>query len=178
MDVEPLQRTSTTRAYFSLRRATAILSLVLWLGGCGGPASVTNLRRHPACVYSCEVPAACATVYERIAWRAQTRYRYSNRPTYQPGVIARLAPEGQSASVTFFDGGGLNLRYLLTADLHALDPARTGVKIYAASRTSAPEAILWLHWAATPLDDSPPPPAPENQEPITRKRHRDAEKNR
>jgi len=162
MDVELLQKTSTTSARFSLGWAAAILSMLLWLGGCGGPTSVTSLRQHAACVYSCEVPAACDTVYERIARRAQARYRYINLATYQPGVTAQLAPGRQSAAVTFFDAGGVNLRYVLTADLHALDPARTEVKIYAASRTSAPEAILWQHWANAPLDDSPeqssPPP--------------------
>jgi hypothetical protein len=67
-------------------------------------------------------------------------------------VGAQLAPDGQSAAVTFFEAGGLNLRYILTADLQALDPARTRVRIYGASRRSAPEALLWRHWANNPLD--------------------------
>jgi len=164
MDVELLQRTSTASARLALGWAAALLSLLLGLGGCGGPASVTSLRRQAACVYSSEVPAACEMVYQRIARRAQARYRYTNRATYQPGVTARLAADRQSAGVTFFDAGGLNLRYVLTADLRALDPDRTEVRIYAASRTAAPEAILWQHWAATPLDSSPEPSAPPSQE--------------
>ncbi|MCL5281255.1 MAG: hypothetical protein M1376_15250 [Planctomycetes bacterium] len=125
---------------------------LLGLGGCSGPPSIANLRRHAACAYSFEVPEACETVYLRIARRAQERYRYTNLATYQPGVAVQLAPDHESAAVTFFEAGGLNLRYILTADLRALDPARTEVKIYCASRNSAPEAILWRHWAGTPLD--------------------------
>ncbi len=136
---------------FSLPGAALLLAL-LWLGGCSGPPSVANLRRHAACAYSFEVPDACETVYLRIARRAQERYRYTNLATYQPGVSAQLAPDHQSAAVTFFEAGGLNLRYILTADLHAVDPARTEVEIYCASRTSAPEALLWRQWANTPLD--------------------------
>jgi hypothetical protein len=67
-------------------------------------------------------------------------------------VTAQLAPDRQSAAVTFFEAGGVNLRYILTADLRVLDSARTRVRIYVASRTSAPEAILWRHWANTPLN--------------------------
>ncbi len=152
MDVEHLQNGSTTPARFSLGWATAILSMLLWLGGCGGPPSVMSLRRHAAYVYSFEVPAACETVYLRIARRAQERYRYTRLATYQPGAAAQLTPDGQSAAVTFFEAGGLNLRYVLTADLRALDPARTQIRIYTASRRSAPEAILWRHWANIPLD--------------------------
>jgi hypothetical protein len=162
MDAKLRQRTTSTCACFSLGWAAVLLSLLLGLGGCGGPASVTSLRRHSAYVYSSEVPAACETVYQRIARRAQERYRYTNRSTYQPGVTARIAPDGQSAAVTFFDAGGINLRYVLTADLHALDSDRTEVKVYAASRTAAPEALLWLHWAATPLASTPEPSAREN----------------
>ena len=152
-------------ARLALGWVTAILPMLLWLDGCSGPPSVTSLRRNAARVYAFEVPAACETVYQRIARRAQERYRYTNRATYQPGVTIRLAPDRRSAAVTFFDAGGINLRYVLTADLHALDPDRTEVKIYLASRTSAPEAILWQHWAKTPLDssaDPSAPPAPEN----------------
>ncbi len=164
MDAKLRQRTSTASAAFSLGWATVFLSLLLWLGGCSGPTSVTSLRRHPAYVYSAEVPAACETVYERIARRARERYRYTNRATYQPGVTARIAPDGQSATVTFFDAGGLNLRYLLTADLHALDPDRTEVKVYAAGCSTALEALLWQHWAAAPLDSTADPSAPPAKE--------------
>ncbi len=151
---------------FSLPRAVLLLAL-LWLDGCGGPPSATSLRRHAARVYSFEVPAACETVYLRIARRAQERYRYTNLATYQPGVTARLAPDGQSAAVTFFEAGGVNLRYILTADLRALDSARTQVRIYVASRNSAPEAILWRHWANIPLEDAPEQsaPTPEGKDP-------------
>ncbi len=153
MDVEHLQDRSTTPAHVAPGWAAAILPALLWLGGCGGPASVASLRQHPAYVYSFEVPAACETVYLRIARRAQERYRYTNLATYQPGVATQLAPDHQSAAVTFFEAGGLNLRYILTADIHTVDPDRTQVRIYCASRTSAPEAILWRHWANTPLDN-------------------------
>jgi hypothetical protein len=152
MDVEHLQNRSRARARLALGWTAAILSMLPWLSGCGGPPSVTGLRRHAACVYSFEVPAACETVYLRIARRTQERYRYTNRATYQPGVTAQLAPDGQSAAVTFFEAGGLSLRYILTADLQALHPARTRVRVYCASRRSAPEGLLWRHWANTPLD--------------------------
>lgn len=153
MDAEHPQNRSRAPARLALRWAAAILPILLWLGGCSGLPSVTNLRRHAAYVYSFEVPAACETVYVRIARRAQERHRYTNLATYQPGVTAQLAPDRQSAAVTFFEAGGLNLRYILTADLRALDPARTQVRVYCASRRSAPEALLWRHWANAPLDD-------------------------
>jgi len=148
----------------SLPTAGMLLAL-LWLGGCGGPPSITSLRQRAALAYSFEVPAACETVYLRIARRAQERYRYTNLATYQPGIMAQLAPDHQAASVTFFDAGGIGLRYVQTADLHALDSARTQVRVYVASRNSAPEAVLWQHWAHTPLDESlrrPRPPSKEN----------------
>ena len=149
---------------FFVPRVGVLLAL-LWLAGCGGPPSITRLRQHPARAYSFEVPAACETVYQRIARRARERYRYTNVATYQPGVIAQLAPDGQSASVTFFDAGGIGLRYVQTADLHALDSARTEVRIYLASSAAAPEAILWQYWANMPLDASlrrSRPPSKEN----------------
>ncbi len=146
------------------RPVAAVLLAYLWLGGCGGPPSVTTLRQHAARAYAFEVPASCATVYQRIARRAQERYRYTNLATYQPGVTARLAADRQSAAVTFFEAGGVNLRYVLTADLRALDPDRTQVRVYLASRNSAPEAILWQHWASTPLEDPRSPAAPPAQE--------------
>jgi hypothetical protein len=153
MDVEHLQSGHTTPARPALGWAAAILLLLLWLGGCAGPTSVMSLRRHAACVYSFEVPAACEIVYLRLARRAQERYRYTNLATYQPGVTAQLAPDDQSAAVTFFEAGGLSLRYILTADLRALDSARTQVRVYVAGRGSAPEALLWRHWATQALDD-------------------------
>ena len=45
--------------------------------------------------------------------------------------------------MTLFDAGGIGLRYVLTADLRALDPSRTEVNIYGATRSSAKEAALW-----------------------------------
>jgi len=39
-----------------------------------------------------------------------------------------------------------------TADLHALDPSRTGVNLYCANRSATKEAALWEQWANTPLD--------------------------
>ncbi len=149
---------------FSLLTVEVLLAS-LWLGGCGGPPSITSLRQHPSRAYSFEVPAACETVFQRIARRAQERYRYTNLATYQPGVIAQLAPDHQSASVTFFDAGGIGLRYVQTADLRALDSTRTQVRIYLAKSVSAPEAVLWQHWAITPLDETlrrPRLPSKEN----------------
>jgi hypothetical protein len=98
MDVELRQETSTTSARCSLGWVTALLSMLLWLVGCGEPPSVASLRRHAACVYSFEVPAACETVYQRLARRAQERYRHTNLATYQPGVTATLASDGQAAT--------------------------------------------------------------------------------
>jgi hypothetical protein len=73
MDVGDLQNRSTAPAHSALGWAAAILSMLLWLGGCSGPTSIANLRRHAAYVYSVEVPAACEIVYLRIARRAQER---------------------------------------------------------------------------------------------------------
>jgi hypothetical protein len=142
----------------SIRWTVVVLPALFWLSGCGAPASVTGLRASPHKVYSFEVPADCATVYLRIARRAQERYRYTSLATYQPGVAAKLSSDGQSATVTFFNAGGIGLRYVLTADLHALDPSRTGVEIYCATRSSTKEAILWEQWANTPLDAGPSDP--------------------
>jgi hypothetical protein len=158
MDVELLQKTSTTSTRTWLGWATALLSVLLWLGGCGGPTSITSLRQHPQRVYSFEVPADCPTVYLRIARRAQERYRFTSVATYQPGVTATLAPDGQTATVTFFNAGGFGLEYLLTADLRTLDPTRTEVTAYCANRSAAQEALLWQQWANTPLDAAPSDP--------------------
>ena len=146
---------STTFSRSSIRwtaLALAALLCLLYLCGCGGPTSLTSLRENPHSVISFEAPAACETVYLRITRRAQEHYRYITLATYQPGVSAKLAPDAQSATVTLFDAGGIGLRYILTADLRALDPARTEVSIYGATRSSAKEAALWGQWANTPLD--------------------------
>ena len=148
-----LMSTTSSR---SLIQWTAIalpaLLCLLCLCGCGGPTSLTSLRDNPHSVTSFETPASCETVYLRIARRAQEHYRYTNLATYQPGVSAKLAPDAQSATVTLLDAGGIGLRYVLTADLRALDPSRTEVNIYCATRSSAKEAALWEQWANTPLD--------------------------
>lgn len=139
----------------------AIVPALLWLSGCGAPTSVGDLRANPFKVISFEVPADCATVYLRIARRAQERYRYTRLATFQPGVSAQLTPDGQSAAITLFNAGGLGMRYLLTVDLHALDDSRTGVEVYCASGSAVKEAQVWRQWANTPLDTGPqqtPPP--------------------
>ena len=146
---------STTFSRSSIRRTTPALAALLclmYLCGCGGPTTLTSLRQNPHSVLSFEAPAACETVYLRITRRAQEHYRYINLATYQPGVSAKLAPDAQSATVTLLDAGGIGLRYVLTADLRALDPARTEVSIYSATRSSAKEAVLWSQWANTPLN--------------------------
>jgi len=154
-----------TFSRFSFSRAAVLLSALLWLGGCSGPATVVTLRQHPEHIHTFEVPADCPTVYLRIARRAQERYRHTSVVTYQPGVTTRLAADRQSASVTFFNAGGFGLEYLLTADLRALDPARTEVTAYCANRGAAKEALLWQQWANTPLDNSAEPSAPREDDP-------------
>ncbi len=158
MDVELLRKTSTTATRTWLGSAVVLLPALLWLVGCSGPASVTSLRQHPQRTYSFEVPADCPTVYLRIARRAQERYRHTNLATYQPGVITQLAPDNQSATVTFFNAGRFGLEYLLTADLHALDPGRTEITVYCANRAATGESLLWQQWANTPLEAAPVPP--------------------
>jgi hypothetical protein len=152
----------TISSGFSIRVFAAVLPALLWLGGCGGPTSVTSLRDRPHRVYSFEAPADYETVYFRIARRAQERYRYTNLATYQPGVTAKLSPDGQSATVTLWNAGGIGMRYVLTAALDALDPARTGVNIYCATRASTQEALLWQQWANTPLEDAQEQSSPQN----------------
>ncbi len=50
------------------------------------------------------------------------------------------------------NAGGVGLRYVLTADLHAVDPTRTGVNLYCANGGATREAVLWQQWANTPLE--------------------------
>jgi hypothetical protein len=152
---------STNSSRHLLRWTAAILPALLWLSGCGAPASVGDLRTNPFKVISFEMPADCATVYLRIARRAQERYRYTKLATFQPGVSAKLAPDGQSAAITLFNAGGIGMHYLLTADLHARDDSRTAVDVYCASGSATKEAQVWRQWANTPLDAGPqqtPPP--------------------
>jgi hypothetical protein len=146
---------STTSSRSSIWWIGIILSALLCLSclcGCGGPKSLTDLHQNPHSVISFEAPASCETVYQRIARRAQEHYRYINLATYQPGVSAKLAPDAQSATVTLVNAGGIGLRYVLAADLRALDLSRTEVNIYSGTGSAAKEAAVWAQWANTPLD--------------------------
>lgn len=152
---------STTFLRLSLCAAALTLAALLGLSGCGAPTSVADLRANPHKVYSLEVPADCATIYQRIARRAQERYRFTNLATYQPGISAKLAPDAQFATVTLFNAGGLRLEYILTADLHAVDSAHTEVTIFCGSPSSRKDAVLWAKWANIPLEtNSEPSTAP------------------
>jgi hypothetical protein len=154
---------STISSEFSIRGAATVLLALPWLCGCG-PTSVTSLRESPHRVYSFVAAADYETVYLRIARRAQERYRYTNLATYQPGVSAKLFPDRQSATVTLLNAGGIGMRYVLTADLHALDPSRTEVTLYCATRSSTKEAALWQQWANTPLDAGQDQSSPQIEE--------------
>jgi len=161
---------STRSPRLALCAAGTILLALLGLGGCA-PASVTSLRQAPRCALAFEVPADCAVVYERIAARARARYSYTNLATYQPAVSAKLSPSRDSAVVTAWNAGGLNLQCMLNADLRALEAARTEVRIACAKVAYQKEAILWRYWANTPLDpaaddpnEAPPPPQAGGQE--------------
>jgi len=132
-------------------RAVALLTL-LWLCGCG-PGNVATLRERPHRVYSFEAPAGYEMVYERIVRRARERYRPISPLPHQPGVSTSLFPSTQFATVTLWDSGGIGMRYLLTADIRQIGPARTQVDIYSASSRDDKEARLWQQWAITPLGD-------------------------
>lgn len=123
-----------------------------WLGGCA-PASVSSLREKPHSKHSFEVAADYATVYERIVRRARHRYVFTRAPTLQPGVSADLVPEGRSATITLWESGGLGIRYLVHAEIHATSPDRTKVVLYAARKSDVAEALLWTAWADTPLEN-------------------------
>ncbi|MCU0917499.1 MAG: hypothetical protein MUC88_23475 [Planctomycetes bacterium] len=162
---------STRSSRFRLPAAGTILLTLPWLAGCGH-SSITSLRQTPQRVLAFEVPADCATVYTRLATRAHQRYSYTPVVTYQPAVSARLAPARDSAVVTVWNAGGLSLQCMLNADLRALDPARTEVHIACAKAAYQKEAILWRHWANTPLDPASgapneAPPRPEDGGPKT-----------
>jgi hypothetical protein len=146
-------RTLLPRCFRCMGLAAAAL-LALWLGGCAtGTRSVASLRDAPHKVYSFEVPADYRTVHERIVQRARQRYAYAGVPTRQPGVTTDLTPESQSAAITLWDSGGIGIRYLLSADIRAIDPARTSVDLYAAGKKQQQEARLWAAWADTPLEN-------------------------
>jgi hypothetical protein len=146
---------------FSLRWLAVVLMALSWLGGCGGPTSLTVLRQSPHRVFSFEVPADCGTVWSRIARRAREQYLVIRLATYQPAVSAQLAPDAQSATVTLVNAGGIGLRYALTADLFTLDPGRTGVNLYCANASAVKEAALWEQWAKTPFDEAREPSSPQ-----------------
>jgi len=129
-----------------------VLLVLIWLGGCG-PQNVADLRKRPHSVYSFEAPADCETAYDRIARRARERYRIIPMAPHQPGVSTRLAESRQSATITLWDSGRIGIRYILTADFRQIDPSRTQVDVYCASRADIKEARLWELWANTPLGD-------------------------
>lgn len=135
--------------YF-IRATAAVLLAILAIHGCA-PASVTSVRQKPHSAHSFEVPADYETVYERIARRARERYQPIGLPTYQPGVSAKLSPAARMATVTVWDGGGIGMQCMLTAEIRALDASRTQVDVYAAKARHSKEALLWAQWANTPL---------------------------
>jgi hypothetical protein len=129
----------------------AALPASLWLGGCA-PASVADLREKARGTYSFEVPANYAAVYDRIVQRTRQRYVFTARPTLQPGVSADISAESQSATITLWDSGGIGIRYLVRAEIRAIDPTRTRMDLYAARKADNREALLWAAWADTPLE--------------------------
>jgi hypothetical protein len=137
----------------------ALTALLMLLGLCGcGAESVRSLRKMPDRVYSCEVPADCPTVYERIAERARQRYALTDRNTYQPSVSARLFPAQQTAAVSLSNAGGIGLQFVLHADIRQLDASRTRVDIYCGTASYQEEARRWRLWANTPFRSSREPP--------------------
>jgi hypothetical protein len=146
--------------------AAAALLMVCGFGGCGAE-SVRSLRQMPDSVYSFEVSADCATVYERIAARARQRYGWTDRRTYQPSVSARLFPEQQAAAVSLSNAGGIGLRYVLHADIHQLDASRTKVDVYCGTARYKKEARLWRLWANAPFAGGREPPPAQAAEPPT-----------
>jgi hypothetical protein len=133
------------------RVPAVILLALIWLGGCG-PQSVANLRKKPYSVYSFEAPVGCEATYDRIVRRARDRYAVLPMAPHQPGFSANLAPSRESAMITLWDSGGIGIRYILSADLRQIDPSRTQVDVYCASRADLKEAMLWEQWANTPLE--------------------------
>ncbi|MBP7053194.1 MAG: hypothetical protein KBE65_19480 [Phycisphaerae bacterium] len=125
---------------------------LLWLGGCG-LRQASSLQSETHIVYSFEVEADYATVYERIARRARQRYVPMGPPRHQPGVSAELFPDNQTGDVTLWDGGGVAIRYRLSARIQGIDSSHTQVTLYAAGKSDRREARLWAVWAATPPQD-------------------------
>ena len=127
---------------------------VLWLGGCrSGSGNVAKLRDTSNKVYSFEVPADRATVHERIVQRARRRYAYTGVPTRQRGVSVDHSPESRFSVITLWDSGGIGIRYLLSADIRAINPTRTRVDLYAIGKRNQQEARLWAAWADTSIED-------------------------
>jgi hypothetical protein len=136
-----------------------LTALLMGFGFCGcGAESVRSLRQMPDSVCSFEVSADCATVYERIAQRARQRYALTDRRTYQPSVTARLFPGQQAAAVSLSNGGGIGLQYVLHADIHQFDAARTQVDIYCGTARYRKEAQRWRLWANAPFGGGREPP--------------------
>ena len=135
---------------FRVPVAAALLTLVC-IAGCG-PQSVANLRKRPHRVYSFEAPADCGTAYDRIVRRARERYRIVSMAPHQPGISAKLLPSGQSATIALWDAGRIAMQYILSADLRQIDPSRTQVDIFCATKADLKEAKLWEQWANTPLE--------------------------
>jgi len=137
-----------------LRVSVTIAATAVALGLCGcAQQTLAGLRNHPNSVLAFEVPADCQTTYRRIVTQARERYRFLPGVRPQPGISAALESSGQAAHLTLWDSGGLALKYVLAADLRPLEPARTQVEIYCATRPARKEAELWQQWAATPLED-------------------------
>lgn len=131
--------------------AAAALLILVCISGCG-PQTVADLRSRPHGIHSFEVPADCGTAYDRIVRRARERYRIIPMAPHQPGISAKLLPSGQSAAITLWDAGRIEMRYILSADLRQIDPSRTQVDIYCATKADRKEARLWELWASTPLE--------------------------
>jgi hypothetical protein len=133
------------------KRICGVVAALVWLGGCGGPHTAVDLRKNPHSVYSFEAPADCNTVYMRIVGRTRQRYVIFGAGAHQPGISAKLQPSGESATISLWDAGRIGFRYILSADLKQIEPDRTAVDIYCASRADHKEALLWEAWANTPL---------------------------
>jgi hypothetical protein len=142
------------RISHGLRIQVTIAALLAALGLCGcSPQTLADLHNHPNSVLAFEVPADAQTTYSRIVIRARERYRILPGARRQGGISTDLEPSGQAAHIILWDSGGIGIRYVLAAEIRQLEPARTQVEIYCATRPVRKEAELWEAWAATPLED-------------------------